>query len=120
MLAGSLPPYQVTMLLCRPGLLWLRFLQHQLQEGCVRTHQVSECVCACSVPQLWALFVTPMDGSRQGSSVYGILQARILEWVAIPFSRDLLHPGIEPTSPVTSGLAGKFITTEPPGNAEVG
>ena len=28
-----------------------------------------------------------MDGSRQGSSVYGILQARILEWVATSFSR---------------------------------
>ena len=28
MLAGSLPSYQLTMLLCRPGLLWLRFLQH--------------------------------------------------------------------------------------------
>ena len=30
---------------------------------------------------------SPMDYSLQGSSVHGILQARILEWVAIPFSR---------------------------------
>jgi hypothetical protein len=29
------------------------------------------------------------------SSVHGILQARILEWVALPFSRDLSNPGIE-------------------------
>ena len=29
----------------------------------------------------------PMDCSLPGSSVHGILQARILEWVAIPFSR---------------------------------
>ena len=29
----------------------------------------------------------PMDYSLSGSSVYGILQARILEWAAIPFSR---------------------------------
>ena len=29
----------------------------------------------------------PMDYSLPGSSVHGILQARILEWVAIPFSR---------------------------------
>ena len=29
----------------------------------------------------------PMDYSPPGSSVHGILQARILEWVAIPFSR---------------------------------
>ena len=30
--------------------------------------------------------------------VHGILQARILEWVAFPFSRDLPNPGIEPRS----------------------
>ena len=34
----------------------------------------------------------PMDFSPLGSSVHGILQARILEWVAMPFSRDLPHP----------------------------
>ena len=33
------------------------------------------------------------------SSVHGILQARIVEWVAISFSRDLPNPGIKPTSP---------------------
>ena len=40
----------------------------------------------------------PVDCSPPGSSVHGILQARILEWVAIPFSRDLPDPGIEPRS----------------------
>ena len=40
----------------------------------------------------------PKDYSLPGSSVHGILQARILEWVAIPFSRDLLNPEIEPGS----------------------
>ena len=40
----------------------------------------------------------PVDCSPPGSSVHGILQARILEWVAIPFSRDLPNPGIEPRS----------------------
>ena len=34
----------------------------------------------------------PMDCSRPGSSVHGILQARILEWVAIPFSRGSSQP----------------------------
>ena len=38
---------------------------------------------------LW-LFCYPMDCSPPGSSVNGILQAKILEWVAIPFSR-LIH-----------------------------
>ena len=34
----------------------------------------------------------PMDCSPPGSSVHGILQARILEWVAIPFSRVSSQP----------------------------
>ena len=40
-----------------------------------------------------------MDGSLPGSSVHGILLAIILEWVAIPFSRDLPNPRIELRSP---------------------
>ena len=36
-----------------------------------------------------------MDYSSPGSPVHGILQARILEWVAMPFSRDLPDPGME-------------------------
>ena len=47
-----------------------------------------------------------MDSSLPGFSVHGILQARILEWFAILFSRDLPHPGIEPGSPADSS-AGK-------------
>ena len=38
----------------------------------------------------------PVDCSLQGSSVHGIFQARVLEWVAISFSRELPNPGIEP------------------------
>ena len=41
----------------------------------------------------------PMNCSLPCSSVYGIFQARVLEWVAISFSRDLPDPGIEPGSP---------------------
>ena len=41
----------------------------------------------------------PMGCSPPGSSVHGILQAWILELVAIPLSRDLPHQGIEPGSP---------------------
>ena len=39
------------------------------------------------VAQLCPTLCEPMDYSPPGSSVLGILQARILEWVAIPFSR---------------------------------
>ena len=41
----------------------------------------------------------PIGCSVPGSSVHGIFQARTLEWVAIPFSRNLPNPGIKPTSP---------------------
>ena len=44
----------------------------------------------------------PWKGDLPGSSVHGILQAGILEWVAIAFSRDLPDPGIEPRSPEPS------------------
>ena len=44
-------------------------------------------------------FETPQTSAPPGSSVHGIFQARILEWVAISFSRDLSNPGIEPVSP---------------------
>ena len=57
-------------------------------------------------------FATPMDCSLTGSSVHGIFQARVLEWGAISFSRDLPNSGIKPTSPA---LAGGFFTTVPPG-----
>ena len=43
----------------------------------------------------------PTDCSLPGSSVHGIFQARVQEWVAIFFSRgNLPNPGIEPRSPV--------------------
>ena len=48
-----------------------------------------------------------MDCSPSGSSVHGILQARILEWVAIPFSRRSSWPR-DPTW--VSCIAGRFFT----------
>ena len=41
----------------------------------------------------------PTECSPSGSSVRGILQAGILEWVAVPSPGDLLDPGTEPGSP---------------------
>ena len=46
------------------------------------------------------------------TSLHGILQAGILEWVAIPFSRDLPDLGIEPGSPA---LQADSLLSEPPG-----
>ena len=55
----------------------------------------------------------PMDYSPPVSSVHGISQASILEWVAISFFRNLPNPGIKPASPAS---AGRFFTTEPQGS----
>ena len=56
-----------------------------MDECCVLSHSVVSSHC------------DPMDCSPPGSSVHGILQARILEWPFLP-PGDLLHPGVEPTS----------------------
>ena len=61
------------------------------------------------VTQSCPTLFNPMDCSPPGSSVHRILQARILEWVAIPFSRD---PGIEPQSPA---LQAGALPSERPG-----
>ena len=58
------------------------------------------------------LLATPWTANPPGSSVHGISQARILDWVAISFFRGPSQPGIEPVSPA---LAGRFFTIEPPG-----
>ena len=53
-----------------------------------------------------------MKCSPPGSSVHGILQAWILEWVAMPTSGDLPNPGIEPRTPA---LQAASLQSEPPG-----
>ena len=50
------------------------------------------CGCACSVTQLYPTFCNPMDYSLPGSSVCGIFQKRILEQVAISYSRKSSRP----------------------------
>ena len=51
------------------------------------------------VTQLCPTLCDPRDCCPPGSSVLGILQARILDKVAIPSSRDLPDPGIKPGPP---------------------
>ena len=51
-----------------------------------------------------------VDCSPPGSSVRGILQARILEWAAVPSSRGLPNSGSEPVSLRSPVLAGGFFT----------
>ena len=55
----------------------------------------------------------PMEYSPLGSSVLRILQTRILEWAAIPFSRGSSQPRIKPRSPT---LLADSLPSEPPGD----
>ena len=64
-------------------------------------------MCVQSCPTLCG----PMDYTLPDSSVHGIFQARILEWVTISCSRDLPDPGIELVSLASPVLAGRFFTT---------
>ena len=72
---------------------------------------LSKCVYA-NLLQSSPTLCDPVDCSPPGSFVHGILQAGILEWVTISFSRDLPNPGIEPGS---SALQADALSSEPPG-----
>ena len=52
------------------------------------------------------------DSLQPHGTVHGILQARILEWVAFPSPEDLPNPGIEPRSPA---LQVDSLPAEPQG-----
>ena len=66
-------------------------------------------MCAQSCPTL----CDPVDCNPSDSSVYGILQARILEWVAISYSKGSSQARMEPVSLASSALAGGFFNSVP-------
>ena len=53
----------------------------------------------------------PMDCGPPSSSIYGILQARILKWASCPPPEDLPDPWIEPAFLTCPVLAGRFFAT---------
>ena len=92
-----------------PGLLNCRQILYHL------SHQGNSCIFIMCVHvkslQLCPTLCNPMVCSPPGPSVHRILQARIMESVAMPSSRDLLDPGMEPISLMSPALAGRFFTT---------
>ena len=66
----------------------------------------------CVIIQSCPTLCDPMDCSLPDSSIHGILQVRILEWVAMSSPGDLPDPGIEPWSPA---LQANSLLSEPPG-----
>ena len=76
------------------------------------------CVCVCVLAaQSRPTLCHSKDCSSPGSSVRGILQARMLEWVPSPPPGDLPDPGVKPESPA---LADGFFTTSASWEASLG
>ena len=69
--------------------------------------------------QLYLTLYSPMDYSPPGSSVHGILQARVLEWGAISCSRGFCWPRCWTHVSHVSRVAGVFLTTVPPGKPQI-
>ena len=77
----------------------------RLEENvCVHAKSLQSCPILCA----------PMDCSPTGSSVHGILLARMLEWVALSSSRGSSQPRDKTHIYCGSCIAGGYFTTEPP------
>ena len=70
-----------------------------MSHACMPAQSLQSCPTLCD----------PMDYILPGSSVHGILRARILGWVAMPSSRVLPNPEIEPASPVSPALQAESL-----------
>ena len=75
------------------------------------SHLIPEETLHAALPQLCLTLCDPLDWSPAGSSVHGILQARILEWVVMPSFRGSSWPRDQTHVSYISCLAGRFFTT---------
>ena len=97
----------------KPGLPHCRqILYHLSHQGSPKYPGVCVCVCVCVS---CSVVCDPMDCSMPGTSVHGILQARILEWVVMPFSRRSSQPRDRTQ---VSHVAGRFFTIWANGEAQ--
>ena len=75
-----------------------------------KNYELEESESEREVAQLCPTLCDPTDCNLSGSSVHGIFQARVLEWVAISSPGNLPNPGIEPGSPT---LQADALPSEP-------
>ena len=100
-----------------PAIAWNETLNTFPQEiqGLLSANRITECPSESEVAQSCPTLCDPMDYSLPGSSVRGIFQARVLEWIAISFSRGSSQPR---DWTQVSCIAGKcftvWATTEAP------
>ena len=87
--------------------LWYLILSGFLiVKACWSSTLTLECTLSCSVAQSCPALCDRIDHSPPGSSVNGILQARILEWISTPFSRGSSGP----KDWTQVSVAGRFFT----------
>ena len=91
------------------SLLWLSNITLYIQTTilytfiCRWTIRLFPCLKWSEVVQSYPTLCDPMDCSLPGSSVHGIFQARVLEWVAISFSRGSAQPRVQTQVSHTTG-----------------
>ena len=81
----------------------------QLKQRSSSSSNIHFCLMKVLVIQSCPTLCNPMNCSLPGSSVHGILQAWILEWVAMPFSKGSSQPRDWPVF-LFSCIAGRFLT----------
>ena len=82
-------------------LFFWRAIHASKMDACMGVKSLQSCLTLCNT----------MNNRLPGSSVPGILQARIPVWVAMSFFRNLPDPEIEPAGLMSPALAGWFFTT---------
>ena len=98
---------------CKKGRYWVRLgsnvcvMIHEPTCSQERRFHLRGGCCCYSAAQECPALCDPMDCSPPGSSVHGILQARVLEWVAMPSSRGSSQPK---DGTCVSRIAGGFFT----------
>ena len=120
--------FTASLLYCQRGQMTLQHSRHL--KSCLKwseapaspcvcvsvfSFHVYECVCMCVYKSLQSCptLFDPLDCSPPGSSVHGILQARILEWVAMPSSKGSSQPRDRTHGPC---IAAGIFATEPSGS----
>ena len=88
-----------------------------LGSGSMANNELIGFCCVVLVTQSCLTLCDPMDYSPPGSSVHGILQERIPEWVVIPFSRGSSQPRDRTWKFPRASVHDLVVTPRPPGGA---
>ena len=103
---------------CEPGPAWFHYSSQPPNKHHCKKIQI--CSFLFKVKSLSRVrLCDPVDCSLPGSSVHGIFQARVLEWVPISFSRGSSWPRDQTSIFMSPALAGGFLSTEPPGKCQM-